>query len=272
MFVAGCWRCWLAIVALGGLLDASVVFGETADELVDRAVAAANRGERDQAILLATQAIQLDPTHAAAFKIRGREFFCASRIFESIADFDRFVELTPRLEALQWERGIAYYYAGKYQQGAQQFEKYQTVDGHDVENSVWRFLCMVPEVGVARAQAVMLPIEHDRRIPMMQVFDLYRGQRQPEEVLAAARAGNPDATTLAGRLFYAHLYLGLWWDAQGKREEARRYIDLAADDTLKSNPRINRYMWEVARIHQKLQRGELQGVQPRHSKSEPRNK
>ena len=54
--------------------------------------------------------------------------------------------------------------------------------------------------------------------------------------------------------------LGLWFDANGKRSESKRYIDLAADEKLKTNPRINRYMWDVARIHQKLQRGELKSA------------
>lgn len=251
-------QCLVAIMALcSGVSDAETVLGETGHELAERAIAAANRGENAEAIQLATQAIKQDPKNASAYKTRGRVLFCAARISESISDFDKYVELMPELEPRQWERGIAYYYAGRYQQGATQFERYQTFDGHDVENSVWRFLCMAPGVGVVRAQTVMLPIENDRRIPMMQVFELFRGKCQPDDVLAAAKAGNPDEATLAGRLFYAHLYLGLWFDANSKKDDAKRYIDLAADERLKTNPRINRYMWEVARIHQKLQRGEL---------------
>lgn len=248
----------LAVVLLfGTVLGEEFARGETADELVEQAVEAATKGDHMRAIRLTTRAIQLDPMNAGAYKTRGRELFCTARIAESIADLDKYVQLMPAAEPRQWERGIAYFYAGKYQEGATQFERYQTFDGHDVENSVWRFLCMAPEVGVARAQAVMLPIENDRRVPMMQVFELFRGQAEPNDVIAAAKLGNPDAMTLAGRLFYAHLYLGLWFDANGKREEAKQFIQLAADDSLKSNPHINRYMWEVARIHQKRLRGEL---------------
>ncbi len=251
-------KCFVAMVALcNAVLNAELILADTANELAERARVAANRGDFAEAIQLATQAIKLDPNNASAYKTRGLELFRAAQIGESITDLDKYVMLMPGLEPSQWERGIAYYYAGQFKQGAAQFERYQTFDGHDVENSVWRFLCMAPDVGVARAQTVMLAIENDRRVPMRQVFELFRGKCQPDDVLAAARAGKSDELTLAGQLFYAHLYLGLWFDANGKKEEAKRYIDLAADEKLKENPHINRYMWDVARIHQKLLRGEL---------------
>ena len=133
----------------------------------------------------------------------------------------------------------------------------QLADNLERANSVWRFLCMVPQVGVAQAQAVMLPIDNDPRVPMMQIYDLYRGKRQVDDVLSAAKEKEPNAVELAGRLFYAHLYIALWIDANGKKEDAKRYIELAVDEKLKTNPLVNRYMWDVARIHQKLLRGEL---------------
>jgi len=237
-------------------LDATVI-GEDPDALIEQATAAAERGQHDEASRLATLAIEKDARATSAYYVRARERFRAGRIPEAVADFDKYVELRPEIEPRQWERGIALFYAGLFKKGAKQFELYQTFDGHDVENSVWRFLCMAPEVGVRRAQAVMLPIENDRRVPMMQVFELFRGKLKPEEVLAAARAGEPNDEALAGRLFYAHLYLGLWFEANGDGKQARRYIDLAADEKLKTNPRLNRYMWDVARIHQRLLRGEL---------------
>lgn len=245
------------VILVGSMNGASVIHGETAEELVVQAVKSSDQRDYARAIELAARAIELAPKHASGYMVRARALFCSAKIAESISDFDKYVELTPAAEPRQWERGIAYFYAGKFKQGATQFEHYQTYDGHDVENSVWRYLCMAPEVGVERARAVMLPIENDRRIPMMQLFELFRGKLQPDDVLLATKTGNPDPAVLAGRLFYAHLYLGLWFDAHGKQAEAIRYVQLAADETLKSNPHINTYMWEVARIHQKLLRGEI---------------
>ena len=95
---------------------------------------------------------------ATAYYLRGRENFRLGEIKKSVADFDKYVELRPRLESRQWERGIAYYYAGEFKKGAEQFELYQTYHDNDVENSVWRYLCIARSVGVDKARSVMLPI------------------------------------------------------------------------------------------------------------------
>ena len=79
---------------------------------------------------------------ARALQLRGEEHFRQARIAESIADFDRQIQLQPDRAAEHWQRGIAYYYAGEYENGARQFKLHQTVNPQDVENAVWHFLCV----------------------------------------------------------------------------------------------------------------------------------
>src|SRR5262245_18763968 len=55
---------------------------------------------------------------ALALQARGEKQFRQGRIAESIADFDRQIELQPAQEAHHWQRGIAYYYAREYEKGA----------------------------------------------------------------------------------------------------------------------------------------------------------
>lgn len=220
----------------------------TASEWLEKADAAASEHDSRRSVEFATKAIAADGKLATAWYLRGREHFRLGKIRESVADFDRYVELAPDRASRQWERGIALYYAGQYKRGAEQFELYQTYHDNDVENSVWRFLCMVPDVGVKKARAVMLPIRNDRRVPMMQVFDLYRGKIEPADVLKTATADDPPQAVLAGRLFYANLYLGLYYEVLGEEKLARQYILLAADKK-NATARVNRYMWDVARIH-----------------------
>jgi len=225
---------------------------ESAEELLQQAGNAAGKGDSAEADRLATLAIKQNEKLSAAYYLRGRERFRLGRIKESVTDFDRYVKLRPDAESRQWERGIADYYAKQYEKGAKQFELYQTFHNNDVENSVWRYLCMVPDHGIEKARAVMLPIKNDRRVPMMQVYELYRGNLKPEEVLAECKRDDPSPEVLAGRLFYAHLYLGLYHEVAGEKQLAEKYILLAADEKLADNPRINRYMWDVARIHSEL--------------------
>jgi lipoprotein NlpI len=160
-----------------------------------------------------------------------------------VADFDKYGELNPSAKSRQWERGIALYYAGKFAEGAKQFELYQTFHDQDVENSAWRYLCVARAEGLEKAKENMLPIESDRRVPMMAIYDLYRGTKKPEDVLVTAEAGQPLKTELNLRLFYAHLYIGLWHEAAGREAEAKKHILLAEEH------KIGHYMWDVAHVH-----------------------
>ena len=173
----------LAAVYLG-----LVVSEPTAAEMIRKASAAANEHDSQKAVEFATKAIELDEKLPIAWYLRGREHFRLGEVRKSVADFDKYVKLAPDRASRQWERGIALYYAGQYKRGAAQFELYQTYHDNDVENSVWRFLCMVPDVGVKKAREVMLPIRNDRRVPMMQVFD------QPEPLTSQGRR---PSTTIA---------------------------------------------------------------------------
>jgi hypothetical protein len=89
----------------------------------------------------------------------------------------------------------------------------------------------------------MLPIADDRRVPMMQIYELYRGKLKPEDVLAAANAGSPGKDALNSRLFYTHLYLGLWHEAAGRAAQAKEHL-VKADEH-----KIGHYMWDVAHVH-----------------------
>lgn len=210
--------------------------------LADAARASALR-KHDEAVKHLTAAIALDPKNALAHYLRGREQFRLGKIDAAVADFDRGVELSPVSERSQWERGIAYYYAGLFEKGAKQFADYQKFHDQDVENSAWRYLCVARTEGVEKARETLLPIEHDPRVPMMKIHALYAGKATPEVVLNAANAGMPSKEALNTRLFYAHLYIGLWHEAAGDHEQARHHI-LEAE-----KHRIGHYMWDVAHIH-----------------------
>ena len=186
---------------------------------------------------------------AGAFDRRGGLHFIAGRVKESVADFDMAVKLDPRREPWHWRRGISYYYVGKFEEGKKQFEGYQTVDSSDVENATWRYLCMARLSGTAAASKDILKIGDDRRVPMRQIYDLYAGKLKPEDVMKAAQAGTPSPRELNTRLFYTPLYLGLYYEAAGKKELARKHIVKAADDH-----KIGHYMWDVAHVHANILR------------------
>ena len=53
------------------------------------------------------------------------------------------------------------------------------------------------------------------------------------------------------QLFYAHLYIGLYFETEGNKKKALEHIAIAAGD----HP-IGHYMWDVARVHRDLLRKE----------------
>ncbi|HEV3205050.1 MAG TPA: tetratricopeptide repeat protein, partial [Gemmataceae bacterium] len=180
-----------------------------------------------EAIADFTKAITLDPKTSDAYFQRGCEHFKLAHIKESIVDFDKYLELRPDQVPELWQRGIAYYYASRYEDGQKQFEVHQKVNPNDVENAVWRYLCMAKTVGVEKARESLLKIDNDQRVPMMTIYDLFRGHAKAEDVLKVANAGKPSANQLKKQLFYAHLYIGLYHEAAGENEKALRHLQKA---------------------------------------------
>jgi hypothetical protein len=74
---------------------------------------------------------------------------------------------------------------------------------------------------------------------MRQVYQMFRGTLTPEQVLSAA-GSQPDGQ------FYAHLYLGLYFEALGMKDRALEHIKIAAADRFE---RDGGYMHMVARVH-----------------------
>jgi lipoprotein NlpI len=203
----------------------------------------AAQGDHAAAIADYDSLVKIEPARADAYDQRGSQHFMLGHIDESIADFDRFLKLRPDQEPAHWKRGISYYYAGRYDEGRRQFEGYQTVDDNDVENAVWRYLCMARSDSAAAARKNLLAIKEDPRVPMMEVYALYAGRATPADVLAATDAGAPAPEQLNSRRFYAHLYLGLYFEAAGDAARAKEHIIAARKH------KIGHYMWNVADVH-----------------------
>jgi len=80
-------------------------------------------------------------------------------------------------------------------------------------------------------------------VPMMLVYKLFKGDAKPEEVLASVEEGKVTDEQRKQRRFYAHLYLGLYYESEGDRAKALEHLKIAAKD------RIGHYMGDVAVVH-----------------------
>ncbi len=184
------------------------------------------------------------PTPNALFQ-QGVDLFFDAKPKESVAAFDQLIALVPDSKPQLWQRGLSLYYAGDYKGGREQFEVHQTVNGNDVENAAWHFLCIAKGEGVEAARKVFIPIEGDSRIPMKQVHELFAGKGSEEAVLKAAEEG--DGERLRNHRCYAHLYLGLYFEATGDDVKAKAHMLKAAKDYS-----MDHYMGRVAQVHVKI--------------------
>lgn len=190
------------------------------------------------------EAVRLEPDSVALRQDRAAVLFRAGKIEAACADFDKANELEPRRAPGNWQRGIALYYAGRFADGRKQFELHQTVNPEDVENAVWHFLCVVRAESLEAAKKSLITVEKDSRVPMREVQRLFAGKGTVDEIFAAAKAGEPAPAELRNREFYAHLYVGLYFEATGEAAKAKENILKAA-----SLAQPGDYMGEVARVH-----------------------
>jgi tetratricopeptide (TPR) repeat protein len=185
--------------------------------------------------------ISNQPQDPKVYIQRGMVNFKLAKIDESIQDFDIAEQLDVRLKPYLWQRGLSYYYAERFAEGAQQFEIDLTVNAQDVEETVWRYLCIARLSGVTEAGNSLLIVKNDPRRVMRCVYDFYAGNCTPDDVLAVGQLeGN------SGK-FYIHLYLGLYYEVENNVEKASEYIVKAVD-----NYKINDYMWNLAQVHKTL--------------------
>lgn len=186
-----------------------------------------------------------DRAAAEAIFQRAVSDFERGQIQEAAAGFDKVAEMLPDMAPQLWQRGIALYYAERYEDCRLMFESHRVVNPNDVENAVWHFLCVARLESPESARSALLPVGPDGRVPMREVYQMFQGKLAPVQVMAAA-GDQPSGQ------FFAHLYLGIYFEAMGQDDEALEHIRAAAADRYS---RVGGYMHMVARVHLGLLQG-----------------
>jgi lipoprotein NlpI len=233
-----------AIAALVAIF--STARADDVERLLAEARAATAAGKHDIAIRAYTAALDHNPKLDAARDARGDAYLKAGKFAEAITDFDAFLAAHPERAAEHWRRGIALYYAGRYADGVKQFDLHRTVNPEDVENSAWHYLCNVRATNRETARKALLPVSKDARVPMAQVLELFAGKLQPADVIAAADNAGLKGDRLTAARFYAHLYVGLYYEGDGDAKKAQEHVALAVEKY-----KVPGYMWDVANVHLK---------------------
>jgi lipoprotein NlpI len=186
----------------------------------------------------------------------GVRLFFDAQVAASANAFDKVIELAPAAAPQLWQRGLSLYYADRFADGRAQFELHQTVNGNDVENAAWHFLCVVKMDGLDAARKAFIPIVGDGRVPMREIHALFAGTGSADAVLKAADADGMPTEAERDQLCYAHLYLGLYYEVTGDAALARTHMRRAAIDY-----RMDHYMGRVSQVHVKV-RGWQEATDP----------
>jgi lipoprotein NlpI len=269
-------RCLAATILVLG--TAAMSAADDTDDAIRKAQADLKRGQYEDALKAADDAVKADPKKALAYFLRGEakghlrrseeaikdfdkayeldnkliaavnqrggENFKLGRLKESLDDFDAFLKVRPAGYEDHWRRGITLYYLGKYAEGAKQFKAGDKVFGNDVENAFWHYLCHARADGIEKARKELLKIGTDGRVPMMKVYDLIAGKAKPAEVIETAEKAKLEGEEQKEALFYAHLYVGLNFEAEGDQKKCLEHLKTAVEKY-----KIGHYMWDVANVH-----------------------
>lgn len=191
----------------------------------------------------ATKAAASADDSASVLQRSAEILFLAGKAAESLPLFDRVVELVPQAAPQNWQRGIALCTVGKFEEGAKQFKSHHDVNPDDVENSAWYFLCVAKTQGLEAARKSVIPSRGDGRQPMMSVLEMLQDRIKPDRVIEAAKRNTSEPIARNRALFYAELYIGLYYDSLDDAELAKEYLQrcLAHD--------VNGYMADTARVY-----------------------
>ena len=197
-----------------------------------------------------SKALKGDEKNVQLYSRRGDLRFFSGDFADAVADYEKMVELNPKLNASHWRRGIAYFYAKQFKKAAHQFEIYHTFDDVDRENGIWRYLSQTQAYGIPKAREGLLKYKKDDREPFPSVYQLFAGKITAKEILDKIDAAKISDDEREKRLFYAHLYIGLNYFVEKKPKEAEKHLRLStANEWGPASGFGPQYMWHVGRVH-----------------------
>ncbi|WP_419189552.1 tetratricopeptide repeat protein [Stieleria marina] len=144
---------------------------------------------------------------------------------ESIKSFEKAIQLKPNMAKFLWQYGIALYLDGQYDKARTQFETVHKLLRNSGKISTWHFLCSAKATDADQARKSILPASKHSKVILEKVFQRLHTS-DDSIVLDQIKSSGDAAEKLAG-----NLYLGMIADAEGRTDDAIRYMRIAASST-----------------------------------------
>lgn len=159
---------------------------------------------------------------------RAEVLFRLNRFEESVQDYNAAARFGwPHDEDSCWERGLAQYYAGAFRAAQKQFSGYHRVGPLDIENGLWRLLCIAEVDGIEKARESVLEYSRRVRKPFPALLEVYLDRGNAEAVLKEATDGISNPQELTANLFNAYYYLAKYYEIVDQKELALTHVQEA---------------------------------------------
>ena len=144
----------------------------------------------------------------SAYSARGDARLFLGNFEGSREDYEKMIQLNPKLDVSHWRLGIAYFYLKEYDKAARQFKVYHNYDQVDRENGIWRFMSQYKASGLNTARKGLLKYEKDDRPPYPWLYDMFAGKIKPGQVFSEIEKAEFDDLYKTRVLFHAWLRTG----------------------------------------------------------------
>mmetsp|Transcript_130131 Transcript_130131/g.236439 ORF Transcript_130131/g.236439 Transcript_130131/m.236439 type:complete len:322 (-) Transcript_130131:54-1019(-) len=168
--------------------------------------------------------------------------FRNGKVEESMVLYDQVIKERPSQKPSMWMRGVSLYYADRFKEGADQFATTWTVNPND-ENRLWHLLCLARLEGFDTARKKRLPYGRERRPALRAAFRMFAGETDEAPLQAFTSSSDGYES------YIANLYLGMYHEALGDENGARKYIASARNTYF--GQWADNYMTDMARVHAK---------------------
>ena len=190
---------------------------------------------------------------------QGMDAILRGQMEKALNQLDAAYYLFPEKRSQLWQRGIACYYGGRYEDGAAQFELDMEENGCDAEEVLWHFFCNCKLWGYSSAKKRgFLQLRSEVTIPpMKEVLELFEGKRCVGDVIQAATPPPGQQTHVesyngTNALAYAHFYSGVFCELTGDVNTALVHFEKAAKfDNPDFIGKLMKYHWKLynMRVH-----------------------
>ena len=133
-------------------------------------------------------ALGYNPKFADLYQLRGCSYFKMGNVLAAVFDWQRFIQLKPKKETEHWQICVGHALLGNYEEARKRFEWHWTANTEDMEVAFWHFLCVARTDGMAKAREKLISVSSEKRVPMPQLYALYKGTGHEAEVWLVRRA------------------------------------------------------------------------------------